>query len=74
MVIHHVNVDASNPYQDFAKLNNLNYGDVLNYVGILDGEEKTYWHNMARMRLTYPFKFAIGMLREQLRKHYGITQ
>lgn len=64
---------ASNPYQDFANLNNLDYGDVLNYVDMLDGNKTdSYWHGLARTRLSGPVKFTIGCFREQLRKHYGI--
>jgi len=68
-----VPVTASNPYQDFAKLNNLDYGDVLNYVGILDGEKATsYWYKKAQ-QLPSNVKFAIGCFRENLKKHYGIV-
>lgn len=64
-------VTASNPYLDFAKANNLDYGDVLNYVGILDGDHKisSYWYSKA-YNLSYPIKFAIETLRIKLKEHY----
>lgn len=65
-------VTASNPYFDFARSNNLNYGDVLNYVGILDGEPiSSYWYEKAT-ELSYPVKYAIADFRVRLKKHYGI--
>lgn len=65
-------VTASNPYLDFAQANNLNYGDVLNYVGILDGEEKhkSYWHITALLNLSPLAKSKILELKDNLKKHY----
>lgn len=65
-------VTASNPYLDFAHFNNLNYGDVLNYVGILDNEDKTYWHELAISNLNMYVKNAIELFTINLRRHYGI--
>jgi len=65
-------VTASNPYQDLAKLNGLDYGDVLNYVGILDGEERTYWHTKALRNLTRIAQYEILNFRYALKRHYGI--
>jgi predicted component of type VI protein secretion system len=66
-------VTASNPYLDFARANNLNYGDVLNYVGILDNQfdEKSYWHWKA-LELAEDIRFIIQEFRLSLKKHYGI--
>lgn len=69
MKVQHVSTDASNPYFDFARLNNLNYGDVLNYVGILDGEKRTVWHDKA-MRLGMCYRISIENLRLRLKDYY----
>lgn len=68
-------VTASNPYMDFAHNNGLDYGEVLNYVGILDGEQpRTVWHEIAFKNLAIEYRREIKILRDNLRKHYGITK
>lgn len=63
-------VTASNPYLDFARANNLDYGDVLNYVGIIDGvKDWTYWHEQAT-KLDHSVKIGIATLKENLKKFY----
>ena len=54
-------VTASNPYQEFAKANNLDYGDVLNYVGILDNEKTTIWHEKAFKNLPIEYRREIKL-------------
>lgn len=63
-------VTASNPYQDFAHNNGLDYGDVLNYVGILDNEKLTVWHEKAFKNLPIEYRREIKILKDNLRKHY----
>lgn len=65
-------VTASNPYFDFAKLNGLDYGDVLNYVGIMDGikeQDWSYWYDKAT-KLPHHVKMELSSLKVDLRKHY----
>ena len=65
-------ITASNPYQDLAKLNNLDYSDVLNYVGIIDGSHNEPWSLKAFKNLSSEAKKGIFNFTVQLRKHYGI--
>lgn len=65
-------VTASNPYLDFAQANNLDYGDVLNYVGIMDGvklSDWSYWYDQAA-QLPHHVKVEISRLKDNLKKHY----
>lgn len=65
-------VTASNPYLDFAQGNNLNYGDVLNYVGIMDGVKLgdwSYWYDQAA-QLPDHVKDEINRLKDNLKKYY----
>lgn len=65
-------ITASNPYLDFARDNNLNYGDVLNYVGILDGvkeQDWSYWYDKATNLPNY-VRMSICDLKRDLQKHY----
>ncbi len=64
-------VTSSNPYLDFAKMHDLDYGDVLNYVGILDNEERTFWHYKS-LELPILARASLIEFRNELRKHYGI--
>lgn len=65
-----VPVNASNPYLDFATLNKLDYGDVLNYVGILNGEDQTHWHKQALINLSHTQMEGIEDLKIRLEEYY----